>query len=160
MRMLLSLLPRGSVPLNNVGESALLGLMCYATAAACLVGMPAKSSKLGQRENTEFPCASAFPINHLKPALPFSPSIHSWPGRQPLAKQLPNICHGPLAPLPLPQKQDTLYSQSGRVPSTGCPCLPKGLRAVSEKEGHTPHPAPHHLHPLKLREFREPQGLS
>lgn len=43
VRMLLSLLPRGSVHLNNVGESALLGLMCHATTAACLVGMPAKS---------------------------------------------------------------------------------------------------------------------
>lgn len=91
-------------------ERALLGLTCH-EAEALLGGDAENILKSGaEQENTEFPCSSAFPINHLMPA-PLFPHQYALGQKgalgKPATKYLPRTI-GPSSPPP--ETGHTLFS--------------------------------------------------
>lgn len=126
-------------------ERALLGLTCH-EAGALLGGDAENILKSGaEQENIEFPCSSAFPINHLRPA-PLFPHQYAlgqegspWQTRY----QISATDHWPLFPSPR-NRTHFILSLGKCLPFSG-PAGPKASTQCLHGSSHPP-PDPSHCH--------------
>lgn len=112
-----------------------------------------------EQENTEFPCSSAFPINHLSPAPWFSHQYTLGQEESPWqsSSQIFAMGHWPL--FPSPRKRTHFILSLGKFLPMSGPAGPKIFMQSLQRAGHTPTLTPHTPHLLGLHSQAEVRGI-